>query len=47
MNYKTVDLKSWERAELFTFYIERMRIVMSLTADIDVTPLVSLRKSAA
>lgn len=44
MNYKTVDLKSWERAELFTFYIERMRIVMSLTADIDVTPLVSFAK---
>ena len=44
MNYKTVDLKSWERAELFTFYIERMRIVKSLTADIDVTPLVSFAK---
>ena len=40
MNYKTIDLNTWDRGKLFTFYIEKMRIVMSLTMDIDVTPLV-------
>lgn len=29
----------WSRGSLFRFYIDKMRIVMSLTADIDVTKL--------
>ena len=44
MNYKTIDLNTWDRGKLFTFYIEKMRIVMSLTMDIDVTPLVRFTK---
>ncbi len=39
MNYTTVDIKKWSRGDLFTFYIQKMRIVMSLTVDIDVTSL--------
>ena len=44
MNYKTIDLNTWNRGKLFTFYIEKMRIVMSLTVDIDGTSLVGLAK---
>lgn len=44
MNYKIIDLNTWDRGKLFTFYIEKMRIVMSLTMDIDVTPLVRFTK---
>lgn len=44
MNYKIIDLNTWDRGKLFTFYIEKMRIVMSLTVDIDVTPLVGFAK---
>lgn len=36
MNYKVVDLNQWSRGKLFQAYINKMRIVMSLTADIDV-----------
>ena len=39
MNYTTVDLNKWSRGELFQFYINNMRIVMSLTVDINVTNL--------
>lgn len=44
MNYQTVDLSAWSRGSLFKFYIDRMRIVMSLTVDIDVTSLVNYGK---
>ena len=39
MNYTTIDLNAWSRGNLFQFYIDRMRIVMSLTVDIDVKNL--------
>ena len=39
MNYTTIDLNEWSRGKLFQFYIDNMRIVMSLTADINVTNL--------
>lgn len=39
MRYTTIDLKAWDRGNLFQFYIDKMRIVMSLTVDIDVTNL--------
>ena len=38
MNVQSVDLNTWERGKLFQFYIQRMRVVMSLTVDVDVTP---------
>ncbi len=44
MNYKIVDLSAWSRGDLFRFYMDQMRIVMSLTVDIDVTPLVRFSK---
>ena len=39
MEYQKIDLSTWDRGELFAFYIEKMRIVMSLTVDVDVAPL--------
>ncbi len=35
-----VDLNEWERGDLFRFYMDNMRIVMSLTVDIDVARLI-------
>ena len=39
MNYTMIDLNEWSRGNLFQFYIDKMRIVMSLTVDIDVANL--------
>ena len=39
MNYTIVDIENWSRASLFNFYIGKLRVVMSLTVDIDVTNL--------
>jgi len=39
MNYTVIDLNEWSRGDLFRFYIDKMRIVMSLTVDIDVANL--------
>ena len=44
MNYTTIDLNTWKRGDLFRFYIDKMRIVMSLTCDIDVAPLLAYTK---
>lgn len=44
MNYIKVDLEQWHRGKLFRFYIDQMRIVMSLTVDIDVTNLKNYAK---
>lgn len=40
MNYKTIDFSTWPRSNLFRFYMDHMRVVMSLTVDMDVMPLV-------
>lgn len=44
MNYKKVNLEEWSRGSLFQFYIDKMRIVMSLTVEIDVAPLLAYTK---
>lgn len=44
MQYTKVDLDTWSRGDLFRFYIDHMRIVMSLTVDIDVAPLLAYTK---
>ena len=44
MNYTRINLKEWRRGDLFQFYIDKMRIVMSLTVDVDVTNLKSYSK---
>ena len=35
MSYTKIDLNEWSRGKLFKSYIENMRIVMSLTVEID------------
>ena len=45
MNYTKVDIDEWSRGSLFQFYIEKMRIVMSLTVDINVAPLITYTKN--
>ncbi len=42
--YTQVDLEQWSRGKLFKTYIDDMRIVMSLTVDIDVTNLIDYTK---
>ncbi len=44
MRYTTIDINKWNRGNLFRFYIDKMRIVMSLTVDIDVTSLKTYSK---
>lgn len=44
MNYTRMNLKEWSRGDLFQFYIDKMRIVMSLTVDMDVTNLKAYSK---
>lgn len=44
MNYTKVDIDEWSRGSLFQFYIEKMRIVMSLTVDINVALLITYTK---
>lgn len=44
MKYTKIDLKKWKRGNLFKFYIDNMRMVMSLTVDIDVTRLIEYIK---
>ncbi len=40
MKYKTVNLDTWKRGNLFRFYIDNLRNVMSMTVDIDATALI-------
>ena len=44
MNYTMVDFSTWPRGDLFRFYMDHMRVVMSLTVDVNVTPLVRFVK---
>ena len=44
MNYTLINLNEWRRGDLFQFYIDKMRIVMSLTVDVDVTNLKAYSK---
>lgn len=37
MKFEYINLDEWKRGKLFRKYIDDMRIVMCLTADIDVT----------
>ena len=39
MEYKIINLDTWERGKFFRFFIYNLRNVMSMTVDIDVTPL--------
>ena len=44
MNYTKVDLDTWERGTLFRYYIDDLRMVISLTVDVDAAPLVAFVK---
>lgn len=44
-NYRKVDLYKWSGGDLFKSYIDNMRIVMSLSVDIDVTKLIEFTKN--
>lgn len=44
MNYTPINLNEWSRGSLFRFYIDKMRIVMSLTVDVNVTNLKAYSK---
>lgn len=39
--YKVIDIENWSRGKLFKHYIDDMRLVMSMTVDIDVTNLLN------
>lgn len=45
MKYTKIDMNEWDRGRLFEAYIERMRVVMSLTADVNVAPMLNFTKT--
>ncbi len=44
MEYKIIDVEKWKRGKLFHEYIDHLRMVMSLTVEIDVSPLIGFCK---
>ena len=40
MNIEKIDLATWERRDLFDLYMTRLKLVMNVTVDVDVTRLV-------
>lgn len=44
MNYKKIDMENWPRKPLYDYYLQTLKVVMSLTVDIDVTKLVAFGK---
>lgn len=46
MKSNIIDLDTWNRGKLFRFYIDDLRCVMSMTVDVDVTPLVAYVKNS-
>lgn len=45
MKYTKIDLNEWSRGRLFETYIESMRVVMSLTAEVNAAPLLKFTKA--
>ena len=37
MEFEKINLDTWERAPLYTYFMENMRNVMSMTAEADAT----------
>lgn len=44
MKYTKINLDEWSRGGLFKSYIDNLRVVMSLTADVDAAPLLEFTK---
>ncbi|MBR6737608.1 MAG: chloramphenicol acetyltransferase [Clostridia bacterium] len=42
--YTKIDLNTWDRKDLFNLYTNDLKIVMNMTVDVDVTPVVSYAK---
>lgn len=45
MKYTKIDMNEWNRGRLFETYIQRMRVVMSMTADVNAEPLLKFTKA--
>ena len=45
MNYTKIDIDSWERRDLFKLYTGDLKIVMNMTVDVDITPLIKRIKA--
>ena len=45
MNYKVIDVANWDRRELFELYTTDLKLVMTMTVDIDVTNILNYVKS--
>ena len=45
MKYETVNPDTWKRGNLFRFYIDNLRNVMSMTVDIDVSSLIAFART--
>lgn len=41
MNYTKIDLDNWARGRVFRHFMDDLRCVMSMTVDVDVTPLLA------
>ena len=37
MNFKKINMETWNRADVFRHFIDDVRCVMSLTVDMDIT----------
>ena len=37
MNFKKIDMETWERRDLYRFYMEKLKITMNMTVTVDVT----------
>jgi len=40
MKYEVVNIDTWERGNLFRFYIDNLRNVMSMTVDMNVISII-------
>lgn len=45
MKFQPIDMKQWDRADLFQYFLKDMRCVMSLTVDVDITRFLDYVKS--
>lgn len=45
MNYKVIDIENWDRKKLFKMYTTSLKVVMNLTAEVDVTKVVKFAKT--
>ena len=44
MNYEIIDMNTWPRGKMFQHFMNENKVVMSLTVDVDVAPLLAFVK---